>query len=116
MKTVTGAYREFSSVDEFAQAYERLISRGRFSGLRTAQTEQEWAQALKAGHYMEDTPQNYARGMEHARALAETINVNIYAQTSDPAEHAQKFIEETNRLKSQRQQVQSGQVYVTGGY
>lgn len=116
MKTVTGAYREFSSVDEFAQAYERLISRGRFSGLRTAQTEQEWAQALKAGHYMEDTPQNYARGMEHARALAETINVNIYAQTSDPAEHARKFIEETNRLKSQRQQVQSGQVYVTGGY
>jgi hypothetical protein len=119
MKNIGGiGYRDFSSVDEFAQAYEHLISRGRFSGLRTAQTEQEWAQALKAGRYMEDTPQNYARGMEHARGLAETININIYAQTNDPKEHAQKFwdaVDEKARLRSQRQQVQSGPVYATGG-
>lgn len=68
IKTPGGAgYRDFGSVGEFADYYAKLLSEPRFSGLKGAMNEEQWAAILKSGRYMEDSAGNYARGMRRFR-------------------------------------------------
>jgi hypothetical protein len=58
-----GDYRKFASLDDFAQYYERLIESPRYRGALSAKTPEDFAAALKAGGYYEDTYENYAAGI-----------------------------------------------------
>ncbi len=55
-------YRTFSSINEFADYYAKLMT-GKYQGALNARTPEEFALALKRGGYYEDSYANYAAGI-----------------------------------------------------
>lgn len=112
MQVMPGTFARYGSGDpndfmnnlNASMAYLSDLS-GRFGG-------NEYAMA-RAYNGMGPAAEAYAQDvMKREQALAGTVNINIYAQTSDPAQHARMVVEEMQRLRSQRQQVQASPVYV----
>jgi hypothetical protein len=70
-------YRHFGSLGEFGNYYANLIQR-RYPGAVGAQSVDQYATALKAGGYFEDSLSNYERGMRSfAGAYGRGSNVQI---------------------------------------
>jgi hypothetical protein len=59
-------YRNFSSLDDFANYYSGLIQK-RYPAAIGSQNTDQFAAALKAGGYYEDTYKNYSKGMRAAQ-------------------------------------------------
>lgn len=60
-------YRSFNSLEDFANYYSKLITSQRYTskGILSSKTTDQFASALKAGGYYEDTLQNYQKGMRN---------------------------------------------------
>jgi hypothetical protein len=59
-------YRKFDSADQFGNYFAYLMRPGgRYSGLASAQTADQYAHVLKSGGYMGDSESNYSKDMQH---------------------------------------------------
>lgn len=58
-------YKDYGSMEEFAKDYVKIITSKRYTskGISGAKTIEDFASALKAGGYYEDSEKNYAAGM-----------------------------------------------------
>jgi hypothetical protein len=96
-------YQSYSSLGEFASAYEGLMT-GRYKGVLSAQTPEQWAAALKNRGYMEDTAAHYAAGMRSGMAGygggVQIGSINIMQPNASPKQVADAVAEGVRRQQS----------------
>ena len=57
-------YQHFDTLDDYAKRYVEVLRLKRYKGIENAQTEEQFAAALKRGGYFEDTYDNYANALK----------------------------------------------------
>jgi hypothetical protein len=83
-------YRSFGSLGEFGNYYANLIQR-RYPQALGAQSIDQYATALKAGGYFEDSLANYERGMHRYAGAISIGQINIMQPNATPDQITQAF-------------------------
>ena len=116
-------YRSFSSLSAFGDYYSSLIQR-RYSGALGASSIDDYASALKAGGYFEDSLGNYERGMKNFQGSYSSGggisssyhfgDINIVQPNASPEQIKQAVksaVEEHTALQTKRSLAQTRTVY-----